>query len=130
LADHSLLVIVSDHGNRARPAVAENYRVPLLVAGSHVSSGIDMTFRSHQDLAGIIASFLSQSSLPPGRKEQYEVGSTELWVYGTILANGDFLFIDDLSGRVLAQQGQLKAIDIRNGFQSALNAFGTRFGQQ
>jgi hypothetical protein len=129
LVNRSLLVIVSDHGNRARPAVAENYRVPLLIAGPQVSGGSDSVFRSHQDLAGIIASVLSQSSLPPGRKEQYEVGSTELWVYGTILANGDFLFIDDLSGRVLAQQGQLKATDVRNAFQSALNAFGTRFGQ-
>jgi hypothetical protein len=128
LADRSLLVIVSDHGDRALPAIAENYRVPLLIVGPCVSKGIDAEFRSHQDLAGIIASYLSQTSLPPGRTEQYAVGSTERWTYGTILANGDHLFIDDQTGRVLTQQGQLKAIDVRDAFQSALNSFGARFG--
>jgi hypothetical protein len=128
LADRSLFVIVSDHGNRALSASAENYRVPLLIVGPHVSSGIDAEFRSHRDLAGIIASYLSQTNLPPARTGQSEVGSTERWVYGTILANRDHLFIDDQTGRVLAQQGQLKATEVRDSFQSALDSFTARFG--
>jgi len=130
LADRSLLVVVSDHGDRAMNSVAENYRVPLLVVAAHVLFGVDTAFRSHLDLPGIVASYLTQTDLPPARTESYVVGSTERWVYGTIQSNGDYLFIDDQAGTVLSQQGNLQASGVRDAFQSTLDDFGARFGPE
>jgi len=129
LGTSSLLVIVSDHGDRAKASVAENYRVPLLVVGSHLPSGNDEEFRSHLDLKSIVASYLTKTALPPPRTEIYVVGSTERWVYGTIKTNGSNLFIDDTTGTVLSRQGGLDASRLRETFQSSLNEFGARFGQ-
>jgi len=129
LGPRSLLVIVSDHGDRAKASVAENYRVPLLVVGAHVPPGGDAEFRSHLDLQGIVASYLTKTALPPPRTETYVVGSTERWVYGAIKANGDYLFIDDETGTVLSVRGGLDASKLRETFQSSLNKFGVLFGQ-
>jgi hypothetical protein len=129
LGPRSLLVIVSDHGDRAKASVAENYRVPLLVVGSHVPPGGDAEFRSHLDLQSIVASYLTKTALPPPRTETYVVGSTERWVYGDIKANGDYLFIDDEAGAVLSARGSLDASKVRETFQSSLNGFGVLFGQ-
>jgi hypothetical protein len=128
LADRSLILVVSDHGDRAKSSVAENYRVPLLVVSAHVPFDVDTAFRSHLDLPGIVASYLTQTDLPPARAENYVVGSTERWVYGTIQENGDYLFIDDQTGTVLSQQGNLQASGVRDAFQSTLDDFGVRFG--
>jgi hypothetical protein len=129
LGPRSLLVIVSDHGDRAKASVAENYRVPLLVAGAHVPPGGDAEFRSHLDLRSIVASYLTKTALPPPRTETYVVGSTERWVYGAIKANGDYIFIDDDTGAVLSVRGGLDASKLRETFQSSLNEFGVLFGQ-
>lgn len=129
LGSRSLLVIVSDHGDRAKASVAENYRVPLLVAGAHVPRGEDAAFRSHLDLEGIVASYLTGTALPPPRTETYVVGSTERWVYGAIEASGSSLFIDDAAGAVLSARGGLEPSKLRDAFQASLNAFGVLFGQ-
>lgn len=125
----SLLLIVSDHGDRAKASAAENYRVPLLVVGAHVPAGGDAEFRSHLDLQSIVASYLTKTALPPPRTETYVVGSTERWVYGAIKANGDYLFIDDKTGAVLSMRGGLDASRLRETFQASLNEFGVLFGQ-
>ncbi|MEK7242668.1 MAG: sulfatase, partial [Thermodesulfobacteriota bacterium] len=125
----SLLVIVSDHGDRAKASVAENYRVPLLVVGARVPPGGDTEFRSHLDLQSIVVSYLTKTGLPPPRTETYVVGSTERWVYGAIKANGEYLFIDDEPGAVLSVRGGLDASRLRETFQSSLNEFGALFGQ-
>jgi hypothetical protein len=109
--------------------VAENYRVPLLVVGSHLPPASDAEFRSHLDLQNIVASFLSNTDLPPPRTETYVVGSTERWVYGNIQADGDYLFIDDQTGAVMSARGGLDAPSLRETFQSSLNDFGALYGQ-
>lgn len=130
LGPRSLLVIVSDHGDRAKASVAENYRVPLLVVGAHVPPGGDAEFRSHLDLQSIVASYLTKTALPRPRTETYVIGSTERWVYGAIKATGDYLFIDDETGAVLSVRGGLNASKLRETFQSSLNEFGVLFGQR
>lgn len=129
LGQRNLFVIVSDHGDRAKASVAENYRVPLLVAGAGVSRGEDAAFRSHLDLQDIVESHLAKSAMPPARGQVQVVGSTERWVYGAIMANGDNLFIDDETGAILSRRGDLNPSDLHSSFQSSLDEFGTRFGK-
>ena len=128
LTERSMLVIVSDHGERAKASSAENYRVPLLVVAPNLQVGRDTRFRSHLDLAGIVLSYLTGSALPSERTGLYVVGSSERWVYGDIDAHGASLFIDDQTGTVLSKQGNLQPSDLRNGFQSLLNDFDAQFG--
>jgi hypothetical protein len=129
LGSRSLFVIVSDHGDRAKASVAENYRVPLLVVGTHGLPGGDVEFRSHLDLERIVASYLTRSALPPPRKETHVVGSTERWVYGSIKADRDHLFIDDQTGAVLSSRGGPDASRLRDTFQSSLSEFGSLYGR-
>ncbi len=129
LGSRYLLVVVSDHGDRAKASVAENYRVPLLVVGAPVPPGGDAEFRSHLDLQNIVASYLTKTPLPPPRTETQVVGSTERWVYGIIKANGDYLFLDDQTGAVLSVRGGLDASKLRKTFQASLNEFSVLFGQ-
>ena len=128
LDSRSLLVIVSDHGDRAKAAVVENYRVPLLVVGQHVRPYDDAEFRSHLNLVSIVTSYLTGTALPPPASEAYVVGSTERWVYGTIISTGEHLFIDDTTGTVLSHSGDLNPLKVSEAFQSSLNEFGARFG--
>ena len=128
LDSRSLLVIVSDHGDRAKAAVVENYRVPLLVVGQHVRPYDDAEFRSHLNLVSIVTSYLTGTALPPPASEAYVVGSTERWVYGTITSTGEHLFIDDTTGTVLSHSGDLNPLKVSEAFQSSLNEFGARFG--
>ncbi len=125
----SLLVVVSDHGDRSRASVAENYRVPLLVVGAHVPPGDDTGFRSHLDLQRIVASSMKGVPLPPARSRVDVVGSTERWVYGAIHADGSSLLVDDATGAVLSSQGRLDASKVHVAFQSLVDEFGVRFGQ-
>lgn len=128
LDQESLLVIVSDHGDRAKSSIAENYRVPLLVVGTGVEAGHDDTFLTHLDLPRIIGSTMLKQALPAPRNETWVVGSTERWVYGRIGADGAHLFLDDSTGRVLASTGSEPAASLRTVFQTYMDSFHTRFG--
>ena len=46
----SLIIVVSDHGDRSKAADAANYRVPLLVVGHGIASAEDATLYAHIDL--------------------------------------------------------------------------------
>jgi hypothetical protein len=129
LASRSLLVIVSDHGDRAKASDAANYRVPLLIVGEGVRSCLDESFRSHLDLQPIVISYLSGEAMPPPRSQIFVVGSTERWVYGAVSESGGCLFIDDATGRILSHSGTLDPLEVHEGFQSALDEFGLRFGR-
>ncbi|HSV99793.1 MAG TPA: sulfatase-like hydrolase/transferase [Sedimentisphaerales bacterium] len=129
LASRSLLVIVSDHGDRARAADAANYRVPLLIAGEGIRPGVDGAFRSHLDLWPIIISHLSGETMPPARSQILVVGSTERWVYGAISNAGESLFIEDSTGKALSRRGALDPSGIHREFQASLDEFGRRFGR-
>jgi phosphoglycerol transferase MdoB-like AlkP superfamily enzyme len=50
LDERTLLIIVSDHGDRAKSSNMENYRVPLLIVGSGVTPLKDDGFRTHLDI--------------------------------------------------------------------------------
>lgn len=128
LLDTSLFVVVSDHGDRARSSEAENYRVPLLVAGRGVEGGTDAVFRSHQDLPAIVAAVMGGTGLPPQRESQFVVGSTERWVYGRLRSDGTHIFVDDPTGAVTARKGTETAAAVRDAFQAFLDWFGTSFG--
>jgi hypothetical protein len=125
LASRTLLVVVSDHGERSGVSDPANYRVPLLIIGEGVQAGRDSSLRSHEDFASILAHSLFGSALPPARARLRLVGSTERWIYGAITASGEHAFIDDGSGRVLS--GQLEPGAVQADFQDYLTAFTTRF---
>jgi len=129
LASRSLLVIVSDHGDRVKASSATNYRVPLLIVGQTVCPGMDESFRSHLDLQSIVISCLSGDAMPAPRSRVYVVGSTERWVYGVISGGGQHLFLDDVTGRVLSHCGSLDPSEVQEGFQTTLDEFGIRFGR-
>jgi hypothetical protein len=126
---NSLLVIVSDHGDRAKASNPENYRVPLLLAGSGIGQGRDATFRSHLELQRIMSFALTGEPLPPERTDAFVVGSTERWVYGTIRSNGDHLLIDDHAGTAISSHGSLDASDVYRKFQMMIDDFGKHFGR-
>jgi hypothetical protein len=124
----SLIVIVSDHGNRFGAANASNYRVPLLVVGPDVKAGRDSSLRSHLDLRQIVAASVGGEAMPESRRGILITGSTEKWVYGQIDAVGGNLFIDDKSGRVLSSHGNPDPAAVHAAFQGLIDRFGKRFG--
>lgn len=128
LFDKTLFVIVSDHGNRAKSSDIENYRIPLLITGSKISHQTISEWLSHLDLPGIIYHYAAGDKHPESRIDMFFVGSTEKWVYGKMDKNRDNLFIEDASGIILSQSGNLKAIEVRNDFQSYLNTFRINYG--
>lgn len=125
----SLLVIVSDHGDRTLEDVAENYRVPLLLSGKGVSPGTDTFFRNHLDLPPIVLGAMGGGDIPPERQEIFVVGPTGRWVYGRILRDKSALFIDNESGTVTTKRGEDEPSAVRSGFQELLNRFDGTFGR-
>ncbi len=126
----SLFIVVSDHGDRSKADTADNYRVPLLIAGDGVQAVTDSHFRNHLDLQQITTAYLNGTPLPPAREKQFAVGSTERWIYGELRANGDHLFIDDRSGRVLSAAGGISPNQAQQEFQQYLNRFESQFGDR
>ncbi|RXK87523.1 sulfatase [Chlorobaculum sp. 24CR] len=125
----SLIVIVSDHGDRFEAAKASNYRVPLLIVGPGVTAGRDTALRSHIDLRQIVAAFVGGEDMPEPRQRILVTGSTERWVYGEIDEAGGALFIDDKSGRVLSRRGALDPAAVNRAFQGLIDRFGQGFGR-
>jgi len=125
LAARTLLVVVSDHGERSRPSDPENYRVPLLVVGEGVAPGEDRAFRSHLDLQAVVAHHLFGTAMPAERSAVTVVGSTERWIYGLLLASGAHVIVDDGSGRILS--GGLAPADVHAAFQAQVSAFVSAF---
>ena len=129
LEANTLIVVVSDHGDRAYAQDAENYRIPLLVIGSEVQPAKDDSFRSHLDLDSIIASYLGNGVLQENSEKITVVGSTEQWVYGEITQTGDHLFIEDRTGHVQTNSGNLQPSQLHSTFQALLDEFGRRYGK-
>ncbi len=125
LSARTLLVVVSDHGDRSRPAEPENYRVPLLVLGEDQEQGVDDALRSHLDFQGIITHHLAGLAMPAARSAVTFVGSTERWTYGMLLATGEYAFLDDRTGRLLA--GNLSPGFVHEAFQAQVPRFAATF---
>jgi len=129
LAEKTLLVVVSDHGDRFAPADVESYHIPLLVSGTRIKPQTVSTFLSHLDFQQIVAHYLCGLDFPEERKEILTVGSTERWVYGRITRDGGYQFIDDLTGTVLSSRNSTEPVELYKQFQSQINDFATRFQQ-
>jgi len=123
LFDNTLFVIVSDHGDRAKSFDAENYRVPLLIVGKNISYHHRGDWLSHLELPEIIYHYSTGDEHPESRNEMFFVGSTEKWVYGMQNRKGSSLFIDNASGVILSQSGDLQAIKVMEKFQQYVNKF-------
>lgn len=121
----TLLIVVSDHGDRSGAAQPENYRVPLLLVGDGVDPGRDDLLRSHLDLQAIIAHVVRGSPMPEPRREVRLVGSSERWIYGAMRDDGAYLFIDDNSGRALG--GALDPGAVHADFQAYVASFTSAF---
>ncbi|MEN6450762.1 MAG: sulfatase-like hydrolase/transferase [Thermoguttaceae bacterium] len=128
LLDRTLLVVLSDHGDRADSANVANYRVPLLISGRGIRPSQSAAMLSHLDLPRLLGHFLAGDPLPPSQPSLLTVGSTERWVYGEITSSG-YLFIDNDAGAVLAKRGELDARNVRERFQGQLNDFAARHGR-
>lgn len=118
LLDDSLIVVVSDHGERARISDPENYRVPLLVIGKCIESGTKSGLYSHLDLTAMIERWLTKQSLPDERNHVDVVGSTERWVYGRLTNSGDYLFIDNERGSIISGSGNIVPLVLQKDFQA------------
>jgi hypothetical protein len=129
LDERTLLIIVSDHGDRAKSSNMENYRVPLLIVGSAVTPAKDNDFRTHLDIQTVLAHYLSGVTLPSGREESYAVGSSERWVYGWLSKQGDHLFVDDRTGRILSQRGNRDPLQFYQQFQAVVDKFDSCYGK-
>ena len=127
MADRVLLVVLSDHGDRARSDKAENYHVPLLITGRGIRSSRVSELYSHCDLREILWHFLGDRVLPKGRNSIITVGSTERWVYGEITRTGSHVFIDNDRGTVLAAEGIIDGRRLYDRFQSQVNTFAARY---
>jgi len=121
LADNTLIIVVSDHGDRGAHAERANYRVPLLVVGTGVSPGEDVEARSHLDLQAIVAHDRLGTPLPAARSRLTTVGSTERWVYGEIVPPSQHVFIDDGSGTVLDRVGTIDPANVHRRFQELVD---------
>ena len=129
LDSRTLMVIVSDHGDRAKASSIENYRVPLLVVGNGVSPLTDDGFRSHLDMQAIVAHYLTGTAFPSAREELFVVGSSERWVYGQISKEGEHVFIDDRTGQILSLNGNRDPVQVYRLFQAIVNKFGSSYGK-
>ncbi|MBP9907297.1 MAG: sulfatase-like hydrolase/transferase [Rhodoferax sp.] len=126
--DDSLIIVVSDHGDRSKAADATNYRVPLLVVGRGIAPAEDVTLYAHLDLPQMTQTWLQGLPLPAGRPWVNLVGSTERWVYGRITTDGQHVLIDNARGALLSQFGKLNPAVFQAEFQTGLDAFAQQFG--
>ena len=123
VVDRALIVVVADHGNRFRDANPNSYRVPLLVAGHSVSSATHKRLLCHLDLAAILTHYLAATPLPQARSSIFTVGSTARWVYGQITSKGEYMFVYEGRGKVLARRGSLQPPEVRRRFQAIIDDF-------
>jgi hypothetical protein len=126
LFDDTLFIIVSDHGNRAKSADIENYRIPLLIVGNNVLGTINNELLTNLDIPKIIYHYTSFEKHPESRNDMFFVGSTEKWVYGKMLKNKENVFIDDATGTILYKNGNQNAIKVREEFQAFLDLFNSK----
>lgn len=125
----TLMIIVSDHGDRAKSSSMENYRVPLFVVGKSVTPFSDKGFRNHLDIQAILTHYLSGVALPLDREASLVVGSSERWVYGGLSKQGDHVFVDDRTGRILSQRGNRDPLQLYHRFQAVVDKFGSCYGK-
>jgi hypothetical protein len=130
LLDNTLFVVVSDHGDRSKSANLENYRVPLYIVGAQDSSRVIEGLVTHTDVPSLIYHHLGADQDIPLRDEMLLVGSTEKWVYGKMNKKKEYIFIDDASGTILSQEGNLDPNSLQLEFQNHVNKFNRLYGKE
>jgi len=127
--DKALLIIVSDHGNRAKPADIDNYRVPLLVMGRKIRTQVRDDLLTHTELPKIIYHYSASDKHPMSRDEIYFVGSTEKLVYGKMTKDRKYLFIDNSPGIIMTKTDGMNAVEVKNEFQTYFDRFNQKYGK-
>lgn len=128
LAQDTLFVIVSDHGPRRNAADPRNYHIPLLFVGEGVAQATVSDFQSHLAFPLLLEEIVSNTSSPPAMTSHIVIGASDRWVYGSLAANGSFIFVEDGSGRVLNNRGDLSALKTQRAMQDLVNNFRSEFG--
>jgi hypothetical protein len=123
LDERTLFILTTDHGDRAEPADPRNYHVPLMLFGDGMKPAVDSRFLSHLDFQHVVGHYLSDLPSPVSRDRLTTIGSTESWTYGEISAAGEYQFIDNAWGVVLAQRGQLAPLTLHDRFQEYVAEF-------
>lgn len=100
LTDGTLLVVTSDHGPRSGPSDPASYHLPLLLVAPDLTPGEEAAFLSHLDFADLLKARLGGTESVPLSGRIFTVGSTVDYVYGTVVADGSYAFVDDHSFRV------------------------------
>ncbi len=123
LVEETIFIIVADHGKRTDSSVAENYHVPLLIAGNGIDPAIHERMFSHLDLQEIVGHYLCGLTMPKAREDVIVIGHSGRWVYGQITADSQQMFFDAFDGVVLGQKGDLMPQRVFDRFQGVINSF-------
>jgi len=97
--------------------------------GNNISESKNNELLTNLDIPKIIYHYSFSDKHPKSRNEMFFVGSTEKWVYGKMVKNKENLFIDDATGTILYESGNLNAEIVREEFQEYLNVFNGKYGK-
>lgn len=124
LSQKTLIIVVSDHGNRMDATAIEHYRVPLMMVSNAITQPQYIhTFLSHRHLPTLLFSSLQGAQSPtPTTDFLLTVGSSEKWIYGMIDTQKHGTFIDNSKGITKKQNG-LEPSCVHQTFQNYLNEF-------
>ncbi len=123
IADKTLLLVLADHGSRAKSDEKEFYQVPLLIIGDSVKSGISEEMYSHLDLTAFIQHYVLGCEFPKPREKQLVIGHTGRWTYGCINADKSAVFLDAKSGAILGSGNIEEAMATHQMMQNQINYF-------
>jgi arylsulfatase A-like enzyme len=128
LSQKTLIIVVSDHGDRMDATAIEHYRVPLMMVSNTITQPQYInTFLSHRDLPTLLFSSLQGAQSPtPTTDFLLTVGSSEKWIYGMIDLQKHGTFIDNSKGITKKQNGREPSY-VHQTFQNYLNEFNSCF---
>jgi hypothetical protein len=94
LLDDSLLIILSDHGQRDDATKKTNYHIPLIFWSKDMKKQNNNKFYSNIDFRDILLTKLNKKYQLPQQSETFTIGHSGELVYGKI-DNKNYLFINN-----------------------------------